>query len=668
MVLMNLWQGSWLGRGVDHVAYAQNLDSYLSGVDQALWEADRIVDGTPIMSGIGYVSVDDDIRQVLTGLAVLVGYVHRLPQDLSDQLDHRLFLAFNKGPKAVLAGIRMEDLSTDNVSGLRSVNDPGSRGWFPGDEYTPDQVGFHDLAGIGDTLSGDELFEKYFEGVHEQWVLTRAGEEPVSARDFLMAVLAQGEFDHHDYHPVRDAFSDFLDFTIVWPLFKAATGWDPLTGDQLDELDRLLLAGFALVDALAIVLALPSGMSSLSGSVAVRVVAGVVVRELTFNAVATALGMSAAQLCECLGLPAWVGMMAGVGLGFTLSVAGSVVVVEWAGRTYHVGPNGELVHGYPGGAPDGSGTTGGASDPAGLDSLGTGPGDSSHNPGVSDTPGHSGQPPEGAPDFTPPGQAPDGSATGGSATGGSTPGPGASGTTIGSTPVEPGHVHVDPVANTGATAAIGGGGGVPPGAIHIPPPAATVPVPGLGRGVDADDAVKRVEDANGRIAEALLNGSMIDSFQSLLDDYALVYGDVVASNRVWSWLTDIPFGENLTKSQQAAIRTRAIELGLIPAVEVVTVPRVEVTGVLTDSGTYRFADFEGAGLVETTLHLPESLWLDTDARQFDYLDELAGGKLPGYTWHHTEKPGVMQRVPMGIHNVYNHNGGRSPGMWACASR
>ena len=31
---------------------------------------------------------------------------------------------------------------------------------------------------------------------------------------------------------------------------------------------------------------------------------------------------------------------------------------------------------------------------------------------------------------------------------------------------------------------------------------------------------------------------------------------------------------------------------------------------------------------------------------------------------HTEMPGQMELVPFGIHNVFNHQGGRSKGHWA----
>ena len=103
-------------------------------------------------------------------------------------------------------------------------------------------------------------------------------------------------------------------------------------------------------------------------------------------------------------------------------------------------------------------------------------------------------------------------------------------------------------------------------------------------------------------------------------------------------------------------------------IELGYVPRLEVTTVTINGVAYTDADFLGAGLVETQQNLPEYLWKATDDDQLDYLDTLAGGQLNGYTWHHTTTPGVMQRVPFGVHNVYNHQGGRSAGLWADAPR
>ena len=77
-----------------------------------------------------------------------------------------------------------------------------------------------------------------------------------------------------------------------------------------------------------------------------------------------------------------------------------------------------------------------------------------------------------------------------------------------------------------------------------------------------------------------------------------------------------------------------------------------------------FADFESANVVKETMVLPEDMWAKSDKEQFDWLNKQIGGKVSGYTWHHTEEPGKMQLVPTGIHNITPHNGGRTKNMWA----
>lgn len=75
-----------------------------------------------------------------------------------------------------------------------------------------------------------------------------------------------------------------------------------------------------------------------------------------------------------------------------------------------------------------------------------------------------------------------------------------------------------------------------------------------------------------------------------------------------------------------------------------------------------YANFQERELLE--LIIPEEEWLYSDTKLFPLLDQRIGGRPKGYVWHHTERPGVMQLVEYGIHNVTPHNGGRSPGMWA----
>lgn len=70
------------------------------------------------------------------------------------------------------------------------------------------------------------------------------------------------------------------------------------------------------------------------------------------------------------------------------------------------------------------------------------------------------------------------------------------------------------------------------------------------------------------------------------------------------------------------------------------------------------------GLVKQKVDMPKNLWSESDAVQFKWLDEQIGGRLQGYTWHHLEISSQMELVPTGVHNIYNHNGGRTLGHWA----
>jgi hypothetical protein len=132
------------------------------------------------------------------------------------------------------------------------------------------------------------------------------------------------------------------------------------------------------------------------------------------------------------------------------------------------------------------------------------------------------------------------------------------------------------------------------------------------------------------------------------------YAEQVNGDERWSWSTAFADAD-VTISERRRIKTAAEDAGLIPRIEMI-------------EGT-NFANFRDAGVVEETLQLPREMWLESDYRQFKWLDEqLPNGRPEGYTWHHSEIDGQMELVPFGIHNITNHSGGRSDGMWADAER
>lgn len=170
--------------------------------------------------------------------------------------------------------------------------------------------------------------------------------------------------------------------------------------------------------------------------------------------------------------------------------------------------------------------------------------------------------------------------------------------------------------------------------------------------IDKDINKEYTKEQRDADIQAFVNGEK--TFDETLDAYAYLYADLVNSNEVWSWDEDVNGEQNLSRKMKRNIKRRAIKSKLITNVAIRNMKDTK----------HRIADFLSAGLVIKEAILPEEMWKWSDRRQFAWLDEQIGGKIPGYTWHHTEIPGVMQLVPRGIHRITPHNGGRSPGMWA----
>ncbi|MEK5068745.1 HNH endonuclease [Sporosarcina sp. FSL K6-1508] len=173
---------------------------------------------------------------------------------------------------------------------------------------------------------------------------------------------------------------------------------------------------------------------------------------------------------------------------------------------------------------------------------------------------------------------------------------------------------------------------------------------------------KKVENVTGK---GKVNYKNIDEFiigtkvfDDVIDDYVKMYSEKISTNKTWSWNKSILGGENLTASQRRIIKEKAVAESLIPDIKVSKV----------DGMRYGFADFKSAGVVQETKQLPENIWLLSDDKQFEWLDNAIVRRPAGTTWHHTEIPGKMELVPFGIHNITIHNGGRSAGMWADAPR
>ena len=151
-----------------------------------------------------------------------------------------------------------------------------------------------------------------------------------------------------------------------------------------------------------------------------------------------------------------------------------------------------------------------------------------------------------------------------------------------------------------------------------------------------------------------------------IDELAEEYAEIVNSSVPWRW-DEIQKG--LTAGQRSAIRNHAREKGLVktapldPKQDYVQLPQ----------GAPPFVKFPKDKIADTQ-QLPKSMWLDSDSKQFKWLNEKTKEKYPNYnpktqtftgspkkyTWHHDQDPpGQMQLVEFGMHNSTNHSGGRN---------
>lgn len=130
------------------------------------------------------------------------------------------------------------------------------------------------------------------------------------------------------------------------------------------------------------------------------------------------------------------------------------------------------------------------------------------------------------------------------------------------------------------------------------------------------------------------------------------YGEAVATDRPWNWRTEFD-DVTLRDADRDLIRAAARDLDLVQ-----TVPY---------KGDTRYANFQAIDAVITESNsLPPDMWALSNTQQFAWLNNhiFDGVQPPGTTWHHSEIEGRMELVPFGIHNITNHQGGRSPGQWA----
>ena len=147
-------------------------------------------------------------------------------------------------------------------------------------------------------------------------------------------------------------------------------------------------------------------------------------------------------------------------------------------------------------------------------------------------------------------------------------------------------------------------------------------------------------------------------FSDAIEGYAVLYAEVVRTNKKWKWKRDVFGGKKIRREMKSQIKEQAISMGLLPDAKVQRLGRKR----------YASQGFRDVGASLCEMELPKELWKLSDKKQFAWLNEQIDGKIEGMVWHHTEEAGIMMLVPFGLHNITSHDGGRAPGEWCFGVR
>ena len=353
---MDLRLPTWSQRGGRAFTAPHVLGQVMGGIGVTLRRAGSRVGEVYHMGDPGIPDLSHEEERVADGLRVINSYVVGMPAEITG-LDQALCAAFKGGPTQALSEVRVDELTTANIPGAEGQKlVRGGKGGPVLVDYIPETLSFGDFAGATNT-GVDPLMAGVFGDLHREYVAAGAGSLDLDA--YIEALLTSGQFDHQGYHPGRDFISAVLDVTVVWALFKAISGHDPLTGEDLRGADRGVTAIMGVVDLVGWIFAGVTGGGSIGGAEALRLGLRKAARLLLLNALATSGAVVSLEVAREAGLPDWACVLVAMGVAVTIGAGGSRYAIKWTdasgkqferaldievGQTVRTVPQGERVY------------------------------------------------------------------------------------------------------------------------------------------------------------------------------------------------------------------------------------------------------------------------------------------------------------------------------------
>lgn len=309
----------WTIESIPNILYA--IERLFAECDEELIKAE--------MQTLGY--ENQPIDRMTAHLGTLARYVSSANRQCCDELDHPLFVGFKNGATEMLSNIVLEDITTDNTFEMQSyVEVYDQSGHYYRSETKP-ELTMKDFLGLDAVVPKEGAFVvENVETVGWFKALFRSEYENMGLSDADINMLMDfclhaGEFEHKEYHPIGNVVSEITDATVIIPFLSSIRGRDMITQEKLTGLER----GMKLVDAIVSGVTFGQGalvldFSKMTGKEAVK-------KLLKMYAVDVVSDMSATSVinvCDELGMPAGLSLLAGLMTGCKVSVKAGKYVFE----------------------------------------------------------------------------------------------------------------------------------------------------------------------------------------------------------------------------------------------------------------------------------------------------------------------------------------------------
>ncbi len=227
------------GSAANIQTWLESAESSFSACNAALSNAD--------MSELAYQFQADAISELTLGNTRLQTYVGSAHLQVEQELDRPLYLDFKDNATETISQIILEDITTDNTFGMEEYYDvaDGSSG-LVSEIRVKKNLTMRDFLDLPDKVEDIETTPlKNVETVSVFTSLFRQDYETMIASgmdidDCVQAYMTNGEFNHKEYHPVRDVISGVLDNVFIKPLVDCIVGYDIITFERLDDAERAM--------------------------------------------------------------------------------------------------------------------------------------------------------------------------------------------------------------------------------------------------------------------------------------------------------------------------------------------------------------------------------------------------------------------------------------------